>query len=217
MKNALFIFVLVGLLLLSGDEPMSLVFALGVAGALFRKSLLVWTAKWRSSWSFIILGIALGIYTEVCALLGNMERSETERILLDIRPMMDLVFGFFFYGLLILVWYAYFRRRTFSLRQVFLISGLFGILTEQFNPAVGGSVILIGVFTNPLSGIPAAFLIGCVYAIFPTLAYFLTRHTFQAQRQAEKRDVALVLLSLLFQWAIFGNIILPFLKNIFLD
>lgn len=217
MKNALLIFALVGLLLLSGDEPMSLVFALGVAGVLFRKSLLVWTAKWRSSWSFIVLGIALGIYTEVCALLGNMERPEAERILLDPRPMMDLAFGFFFYGLLILVWFAYFRHRAFSLWQVFLTSGFFGILTEQFNPAAGGPVILIGVFMNPLSGIPMALLIACVYAIFPTLAYFLTRHTFQARRRAERRDVALVFFALLFQWAIFGNIILPFLKRILLD
>ncbi len=217
VKNILFICILLGLLLLSADEPMSLVFVLGIACVLFHKPLLVLATKWQSSWYFVVFGIVFGMYTEVCALLGNMHKPLSERILLDPHPMMDLVFGFFFYGLFVLSWYGILRQRAFSLWHVFLISGCIGILTEQFNPAAGGPVILLGVFSNPLIGIPMALLIAGVYGIFPTIAYFFTKHTFGLRKQVSKTDMVFAIGVLLFQWAIFGNFLLPLLKRLFLN
>ncbi len=217
VKNTLLILVLCGLLLVSADEPMSLVFAIGIASILFRKPLLAWSATWQSSWWFVVLGIILGLYTEVCAILGNMHKPEAERILMSPHPAMDVVFGFFFYGLFILTWYAVLRRWNFSLWQVFWISGCFGILTEQFNPAVGGPTILMSAFLNPVLGIPMALLIACVYGIFPTLAYFLTQHTFGLRKGVSKTGWMLVSSLLFLQWAIFGNILLPILKRVFPD
>jgi hypothetical protein len=160
------------------------------------------------------LGIFFGLLTECFAILDNLKRIPNDRILIDSDPMRDLFFGFFFYGFFIATWYLLLKRFRFSPKQVFIFSGAFGILTEQFNPAVGGPTILLQVLFSPVVGIPMALLIACVYGIFPTSAYMLTESKFGADRHALRfRSGALSFGSLLLQWAIYGNFILPILKR----
>lgn len=194
---------------------MGLAYVTGVVVYFFRSSLKKVVSRWSHPIGFIVLGIFFGLLTEFFAILDNLKRLPMDRILLDPDPMRDLFFGFFFYGLFIITWYFLLKRFHFSVKQVFLISGIFGILTEQFNPMAGGSVILLQAITNPFIGIPMAFLIACVYGIFPSLAYMLVEEKFQNTRYVGRfRLYGFALGSLLFQWAIYGNFILPILKRI---
>ena len=206
---------LVILLVLSVNNPMGLTYAMGVAAYLLQNPLRKFFSFLPHPLDFIGLGIFFGLCTEGFAILDNLKRLPENRILIDADPMRDLFFGFFFYGFFILMWYVLLRRWRFSMRQVFVLSGIFGILTEQFNPAAGGPVILLQVITNPFLGIPMAFLIACVYGIFPALAYLLTEGRFSAKRmQVRWRGYCFAIGALLLQWAIYGNIILPFLRRI---
>lgn len=215
VKKILFSLFLLFLLIISLDEPMALVFALGVLGILFQERFNRWARRFSSSLWFLFFGIFFGLLTEGAAILGNIGKPEGERILIDPNPAMDLLYGFFFYGLFIGTWYLLLRRFHFSLKQVFFVSGVFGILTEQFNSAVG-PVILLNIFTNPVSGIPMAFLVACIYGIFPTLAYTLTRHTFPEDRSAITTiSYGIVMAAFFLQWAFYGNILLPATKSIF--
>ncbi len=204
---------LCGLLLISSKQPMAFVFATGVAPLLFAKPLKEWARKFRTSWHFLSLGIFFGMLTELAAIFDNIHKPPQERILLNPNPINDLFLGFFFYAVLIGCWYGLLRCWAFLPRHVFLLSGILGIFIEQFDPAKGGPVIFLNAISNPIAGIPIALLVACVYGIFPTLAYFLTQHTFDNRKSVSLTAFATSAVALFLQWAIYGIIILPSLKK----
>lgn len=215
MKTGLNVLLLIVFLVIGVKSPTGLTYAMGIAVYLFRNPLKQLFLRIPQSIGFIGSGIVFGLLTECFAILDNLKRLPQDRILIDANPFRDLCFGFFYYGLFIVVWYYLLRRSRFSVWQVFLISGLFGILTEQFNPAAGGPTILLSAIFNPLFGIPVAILIACVYGIFPASAYLLTENRFGMERgRATWRAAGIALGILLIQWAIYGNLLLPLLKKI---
>lgn len=215
MTQKTFLSVLLILLLgISWREPMGFVFVFGVGAVLFRDSLTRFSQRVHSSWMFIVFGGAFGLIVEGLAVWSNSVKPASERILIDPDPVRDLFFGFFYYGLFVITWYFLLRRWQFSLWHIFAFSGLFGILTEQFNPVAGGPVILLQALVNPLVGIPLAFLIACVYGIFPSMAYFLTEHAFGHRTRVTGQTLCVVFIVLFAQWAFYGNVLLPFLKSL---
>ncbi len=204
---------LCGLVLIGIKQPMALVFATAVAALLFAKPIKERAKHFQTSWDFVSIGILLGMLTEIAAISDNIHKPAQERILLHPDPLADLFLGFFFYTLLIGCWYGLLRCWAFSVTQVFLLSGILGILTEQFNPAQGGPVIFLNAISNPIAGIPMALLVACVYGIFPALAYFLTQHTFDHRKSVSLRAFATSAVALFLQWVIYRILILPSLKK----
>lgn len=215
MKTIFLVILSLFFLGISFDSPTGFIYAVGIVVYLLRNPLRRVFSFIPHPFGFIGLGIFFGLLTEGFAILDNLKRLPENRILIDADPMRDLFFGFFFYGFFILTWYVLLKRWRFSVWQVFALSGIFGILTEQFNPAVGGPVILLQAIMNPLLGIPMALLIASVYGTFPSIAYLLTKEKFSNERRKIRyQTYCIVLVSFFVQWAIYGNIVLPFLKKI---
>ncbi len=215
MKTIFLVISFLFFLVISFDSPTGFIYAVGIAMYLLRNPLRRAFSFMPHPFGFIGLGISFGLLTEGFAILDNLKRLPENRILIDADPVRDLFFGFFFYGIFIVVWYLFLRRWNFSVKQVFILSGVFGILTEQFNPAAGGPVILLQAITNPLIGIPMALLIAGIYGTFPSIAYLLTKEKFSnGRRKIRYQTYFIVLIGFFVQWAMYGNFILPFLKRI---
>ncbi len=148
-------------------SPQGMIFPVGLIAWLEQSRLRRWLAPVPFPLAYFVAGVGLGLITEVFAILGNLQRPPGERILLHPDPPVDLLFGVVYYGLFIAVWYGLLGRWRFSAREVFALSGLFGLATEQ------AGAIMIGAVTAPLTGIPMALIIACIYGIFPGSAYLL--------------------------------------------
>ncbi len=192
---------LVGLAL-AGDDPMLLIFPLWLAVVLLREPLRAALARLPGTSGFWLSGVAFGMLIEALAVWNNLDVPPAERILLHPDPARDLLMGVFYYGLLMAVWWWLLGRAAFTGWQVFWVSGVFGIATEE----VGG--VLLRALTQPLTGIPYALLVAVVYGLFPYLAWLLTADRFSASRPAAGWGwCAAALLALLVQWAVYGNTI----------
>ncbi len=158
--------------------------------------------------SFISSGIFFGLLTEICAILNNRSLPPEKRILLSPDPMLDLVYGFFYYFLLIATWYALIKAFTYSKTEVFLITGIYGIFTEEVGQ------VFLRIFTCPITGLLYAIIVSLVYGIFPMLAYLLNEEKL-GPRKSNGIIRFLAAVSLLFtEWAVYGLFILPALKRI---
>ncbi len=199
---------LVLLVLLGLQGPMLLLFPMWIFTWLFRQALSRPLARLPQAGGFLLAGIAYGMLTEIFAILTNLNLPPEQRILLDPNPRNDLVLGLLYYTSLILAWYLLLRRQAYSPREIFFLTGLYGIVVEES----GG--VLFRLFTQPLTGAPYALLVMLVYGLFPMLALQLTAGQFPPERPREKRlqRYALALFALFLQYALYGNTVYPLLK-----
>jgi hypothetical protein len=182
-------------------SPQGMIFPVGLIAWLEQNRLRRWLAPVPFPLAYFVAGVGLGLITEVFAILGNLQRPPGERILLHPDPPVDLLFGVVYYGLFIAVWYGLLGRWRFSAREVFALSGLFGLATEQ------AGAIMIGAVTAPLTGIPMALIIACIYGIFPGSACLLTSHRFPERPRPLWWAYLVALLCLFLFWAVYGNFI----------
>lgn len=155
--------------------------------------------------AFIGAGVIFGLMTETFAIIDNLSVPHTQRILIDAEPALDLIYGFFYYLMMVTTWYFVLLYHRFSMVEIFLISGLFGIFTEETG------AVFLQIFHAPLYGIFYAIIVMFIYGIFPMLALMVTEGRFE-----NKGTHRLLWLEGLFlQWAIYDLFILPFLKQIF--
>lgn len=206
-RNTLF-FLGIILLVFGINNPMFFIWPLWIFVALYRKQISSLISPLSLPLAFIGSGVLFGLLIETFAILNNLPLPASERILLSPDPFTDLFLGFFYYFFVVTTWYLLLRKISFSKTDVFVLTGLLGVATEQ------GGAILFGVFTTPL-GIPLALLIAVVYALFPFLAYLVTEERFGTARTLRKIwHYPLAALALFVQWAIFGLFVLPFLKSL---
>ncbi len=197
-------------LLNAAEGPMWLAFSLWIGVYLQRERLRRWSARWPLRRAFIGWGVACGLLIEVAAILDNLDLPPEERILLNPHPAADLIMAAIYYPFVIVTWYLLLRRYAYSARQIFLLTGAFGIVVEQ------SGAIIWGIVGSPVIGGLIALLILCIYGMFPLMAYWLTAHRFDPARQpVRRRHLALGFGALFVQYAAYGLIVYPTLTRVF--
>jgi hypothetical protein len=190
-------------------HPMLLIFPMWVFTYLNREPLRRLVRRVPFSLSFIGFGIFFGLLTEVFAILDNLPLPPEKRILLSPDPLLDVTYGLFYYAFLIATWYVLIKAFTYSKTEVFVITGIYGILTEEVGQ------VFLRIFTVPVVGLLYAIIVSFVYGIFPMLAYMVSQ-----EKLAEKKsNVAVRFLTaalvLFVEWAVYGLVVLPTLKRLF--
>ncbi len=187
--------------------PMSLLFPLWIFTSLFREQLEDIFAHLPGSTGFLAAGIAYGMLIEIFAIVNSLDQPVEERVLLDGNPKNDLILGLLYYAFVIGCWYFLLRRVQFSAKDVFLITGVYGIVVEET-----GQVVL-RMLAQPVTGTLYAILVMFVYGLFPMLALVVTGKRFPANRQESSvRMYALAVVALFGQYALYGNTVYPVLK-----
>lgn len=189
-------------------SPMFFIFSMWVLVVLFEKQLKLLLDRFPVSVAFIGVGIIFGLVTEVFAIIENLDVPPEQRILLHADPFSDLVLGFFYYLFVIGTWYLLVKRYAYTKKELFLITGVYGIFTEEMGQ------VFIRMITIPFYGQLYAVYIVFVYGIFPMLAYHLTQDRFT--KQHSKQIVARILIASVFmfiQWALYGNLVYPLLHS----
>jgi hypothetical protein len=211
MNNRILLMILGIVLTIFGiQSPMLLIIPMWIFTYLFKDKLTQLFNKIPSNYRFIIAGILFGLLTEIFAIFENISKPAEEQFMLSTVPMLDLIYGFVYYLFVILAWYIIVRKINFSKKEIFFITGFYGVLVEQ----TGG--VFLGIFTIPGIGLLYAFIVMFVYGLFPMLAYMITKKSFDQQRKPSNIWHYLLAAFMLFiQWAIYGNFILPLLIRLF--
>ncbi len=180
---------------------MGFVFPMAAAVYRLREPLRRGLNRWSTGLAFWLAGGIGGLLTEVFAIGGNVAKPPAERILMHPHPAVDLVFGIFYYGLFMGLWLILRRRWGFSVKNVFLVSGLFGIATEQ------GGAIVKGMATDPVLGSLTAFLVSSVYGIFPAQAMGLTQNRWPPAPRPGFQAHAVAAFGFFVFWAFYGLVV----------
>lgn len=191
-------------------NPMLLIFPMWLFTYLSREPLRRLVRGVPLSVSFIGFGLFFGLLTEVFAILNNRQLPPEQRILLSPNPWLDLVYGVFYYLMLIATWYGLIRAFTLSKTEVFVITGMYGIMTEEVGQ------VFLRIFRVPVIGLLYAVIISFVYGIFPMLAYMVSEEKLVTPKRGNLliRFLAAAV-ALFLEWAIYGLFVLPALKRAF--
>lgn len=149
---------------------------------------------------FLLLGISFGLFTEILAIIDNLEKPPEERILFHPDPAIDFLMGIGFYSFIAILWWLCLKRFQFRVREVFLVGGAWGITVEQTG------AILTSIFTQGISGLIAWFYVLCVYGSFMAIPYLLLEHDFSVFQR--KNRVLKYLVAFLGLYLAFGLSIL---------
>jgi hypothetical protein len=123
--------------------------------------------------------------------------------------VLDLIYGLFYYSLLIVTWYLLIRGFTYSKKEVFLVTGIYGIFTEEVGQ------VFLRIFTVPVIGLLYAIIVSFVYGIFPMLAYMVSEEKLGVQRANVIVRFLVAAPALFVEWAVYGLFVLPALKRVF--
>ena len=148
---------------------------------------------------YIVLGLVFGLFTEVLAVLDNLDTPPEERILFSPDPGMDLVLGVGFYFFIALLWSILVKRYTFTFKSVFIIGGLWGIVMEN-DMAVLVSPLTQGILIGLLSYVFVFFVYGPFMAIPPL--FFKESLNTQERKEQKLRHGILAFLLLFAAWGL---------------
>ena len=120
-------------LLAAPHDTMLPIYTLFVAAVFLRRPLEAAAGRVRlpRGWAFGLLVLASGLLTETLAWLSSYLSRAPEPALLHPQLAYDLLLSPVVYGGWALAWPLLMRRWRFSLAEVFVIQGLYGILLEQ--------------------------------------------------------------------------------------
>lgn len=117
-------------------------------------------------------------FLETSAWLDNFVKNSPEPALFHPQLIPDLIISFGVYIAWWLMWWLMLRRYHFTAKEIFITTGLYGVLMEQ-----NGKIFLAGLSMFPL-GIVLWLLVFIAYGSTMALAFFLVRDSFTATRQA---------------------------------
>lgn len=203
-----FLGILLTVIGISGN-PMLLIFPMWIFTYLNREPLRRLVRGVPFSVSFIGSGVFFGLLTEVFAIVNNRSLPPEQRILLSPDPLLDLIYGLFYYSLLIATWYVLIRGFTYSKQEVFLLTGIYGIFTEEMGQ------VFMRIFTVPVTGLLYAVIVSFVYGIFPMLAYMVSEEKLGAKKSNVIIRFLVAAPVLFVEWAVYGLYVLPALKKVF--
>jgi len=134
-------------LLAAPHDTMLPIYTLFVAAVFLRRPIEAATARIRlpRGLAFGLLVLAIGLLTETLAWLSSYLSRAPEPALLHPQLAYDLLLSPVVYGGWALAWPLLMRRWRFSLAEVFVIQGLYGVLLEQ-----NGLIFRQGLATMPL-------------------------------------------------------------------
>ncbi len=189
-------------------NPMLLIFPMWIFTYLKREPLRRLVRGMPLSVSFIGFGLLFGMLTEIFAIVNNRHLPPEQRILLSPVPVLYLVYGIVYYLMLIVTWFVLIKALTYSKSEVFVISGIYGILTEEVGQ------VFLRIFTVPVIGLLYALIVSFVYGIFPMLAYMLSEEKLTTtRRQSLLVRFLIAAVALFAEWAVYGLFVLPALKR----
>lgn len=125
-----------GVVFLKIGQPMLVIFALFLITLSFDKYLQELSQKIKVSkcTKLLFLAVIVGLLTESLAFWNNLELSNDEIMRLNrlYSPYLyaDLLIGFGHYIPLAFLWCFLLRKVTFSIKEIFIVMGVFGILFE---------------------------------------------------------------------------------------
>ena len=129
---------------------------------------------------------------ETSAWLDNFIRDDPAPALFHPQLIPDLIFSVGVYAAWWLTWWWVLRRYRFTTVQVFLTTGLYGVVIEQ-----QGQIFLAGLLVMPAGLLLWAF-VALAYGSTMALAFFLVKDSFTAQRDTRwKYPLAWALLYIL--------------------
>lgn len=135
--------------------------------------------KMRSSGRALLLSTTLStLLLESSAWLDNYLKNEPEPALFHPQLIPDLIISVGVYSAWWLTWWLVLRRYHFTTPQVFLTTGLYGVIIEQ-----QGKVFLAGLAAMP-AGILLWAFVAVAYGATMALAFHLARESFTAERDA---------------------------------
>ena len=162
-------------LLVCIGSPVLLPYPLLVWAYLRGWRLLVSGAPW---WRLLLATLLCTLVLESSAWLDNYIRNNPEPALFHPQLIPDLIFGIGVYAAWWLTWWLVLRRYRFTTLQVFLTTGLYGIIIEQ-----QGKIFLTGLAALP-AGLLLWLFVAVAYGSTMALATFLVRDSFTAERDS---------------------------------
>lgn len=188
-------------------QPMALIVPMAVAAFILRERLAGAMSGISARSAFLGSGLAFGLSIEVFAILDNLGRPDEQKILMHPDPGLDLLFGVASYGMTLAAWWFLLARASYSTREVFVLTAIYGAWAEQ------SGAIIASALASPWPGIPLMVLIGSVYGTFPALAHMVVAQRLPVRRPPTAMAHRFLALAVLFaQWAAFGLLVLPGLK-----
>lgn len=172
-----FLFAVSGLLVLIVciNSPVLLPYPLFVLAYLLNWRLPI---KGSPEFRLLISTLCCTFLLETSAWLDNFIRNNPDPPLFHPQLIPDVLIGIGVYLAWWLTWWLVSRRYHFTIRQVFLVTGLYGIFLEQ-----EGAVFLAGLATMPL-GFVLWLFVAVAYGSTMALAFFLVRDSFTAERES---------------------------------
>lgn len=132
-------------------------------------------------WRLPIAVIGSGLVVECLSWSNNYMKCAPTPALLHPQLFADLLLAIGFYGSWALVWSWLIRRYHWTLKQTFVIQGLFGILIEQ-----QGQILLLGLTTLPI-GLIFWLYVFLVYGSVMGIAYLMANPSRPLRRGARHR------------------------------
>jgi len=80
---------------------------------------------------FILLGILIGILTEILAIINNLGLPAAEKALFHSNPLTNIILSLGYYIPLVAAWFFLLKKYRFKTSQIFILSGILGIFAEQ--------------------------------------------------------------------------------------
>jgi hypothetical protein len=146
-------------------------------------------------WFPYVMLICLSL--EFLAWLGSFIEQNPEPALFHPQLIPDLLLGIGFYSGWVLAWWLILRRWSFSILEVFVLQGLYGVVVEQ-----DGAILLLGISQFPL-GMVFWVYVFLVYGSTMALAFLPFRASFPNQKSSLWKYPALLLLMVLFVYIFF--------------
>lgn len=210
LKKIFFWLVTILLIGVSLGNQMTFILPMALVTYAFRERLTNFLNRFSLPVAFIGSGLFFGLLTEVFAIWSSLKLPLKERALLSPYPTVDLILGFFWYGLFVLVWYTILKRYHYSKKEILLLCGVYGLIFEQHAKFF---FMLFG------PGFIVSLFVMFVYAVFPMLAYMLTQQRFSSSQKKAPFYIRypVVLLGLTLQavvWKIAGVFYYPILQKL---
>ncbi len=116
-------------------NPMLLIFPMWIFTYLNRGAFRRLVRGKPLSVSFIGFGLLFGMLTEIFAIVNNRHLPPEQRILLSPVPVLDFVYGIFYYLMLIVTWFVLIKALPYSKSEVFVIKPVVLIRSRPPSPS----------------------------------------------------------------------------------
>lgn len=142
---------------------------------------------------YFLIGLASGLFIEFLAILSSAKLPLEQRALFHPDPIPDLILALGYYTALTLATYFILRKYNFSLKEFFILGGIFGLLAEEH-----GKILIQLLSGNILGGI----YVFLSYSSFLALPYMIFSEDFNKFKRKKsiisKYLIALLILALFY-------------------